>query len=143
MWSAEDLTPGLAQWMRMYVRGGSSRLRVQLRPPDLGQIDLRLTMRAGRIEATVQVERPIVGELIERAVPAIREALADEGVDISKFDVLAHDQHDGRPRGANVRTKPNRRGLPISEGEDSDPGPTTVSLEMAAVASDSLIDYFI
>ncbi|WP_281302258.1 flagellar hook-length control protein FliK [Iodidimonas sp. MBR-55] len=56
---------------------GQSHMRISLHPSELGQVDVRLTMRDGRMTAHLLVDRPETLELLQSQSRHLEKALAD------------------------------------------------------------------
>jgi hypothetical protein len=59
---------------------GSYELRLQLRPPELGQIELRVELRHGVLSATLHADNPQAVELMRNGLGELRSRLEAEGV---------------------------------------------------------------
>ncbi|MCA9771592.1 MAG: flagellar hook-length control protein FliK, partial [Myxococcales bacterium] len=77
------------------VEGGTLTLR--LNPADLGNVQVKLDMVAGRLTATLTVERADVRSALERGLGELHTALAGKGVDIQHVRVEASPSRDPGP----------------------------------------------
>ena len=59
---------------------GTYELRLQLRPPELGQIELRVEMRHGVLHAALQADNPQAVEIMRNGLGELRSRLEAEGV---------------------------------------------------------------
>jgi hypothetical protein len=59
---------------------GTYELRLQLRPPELGQIELRVEMRHGVLHAALQADNPQAVEIMRNGLNELRSRLEAEGV---------------------------------------------------------------
>ncbi|MEM8864210.1 MAG: flagellar hook-length control protein FliK [Planctomycetota bacterium] len=66
-------------------RGGEVRLR--LSPPELGALQIKLTLGEGTIAATLETETTAARNVLLDNLPALRERLAEQEIRIEKFDV--------------------------------------------------------
>lgn len=55
-------------------------LRLQLKPPELGSIDVRLLVESGQVTLRVTAETPRAKELIEAGWPRLQEGFAERGL---------------------------------------------------------------
>jgi flagellar hook-length control protein FliK len=62
------------------VADGTYELRLQLRPPELGQIELRVEMRHGVLHAALQADNPQAVEIMRNGLGELRSRLEAEGV---------------------------------------------------------------
>ena len=92
----EEMPALMVQGARGAWRHGSSRLRVDLRPPDLGAVRVAFELRDGTLTGSIAVEREDVLEWVESQLPAWREELADAGMQVERLEVsLLSDSTDG------------------------------------------------
>lgn len=66
---------------------GAHEVALRLSPEHLGDLQIDLRLSGGRMDATVRAENPEAREALLRDVPALREALATNGITLSSFDV--------------------------------------------------------
>ncbi|MBZ0093322.1 MAG: flagellar hook-length control protein FliK [Sulfuricellaceae bacterium] len=62
---------------------------LQLNPPHLGPLEVRLTIGADQMSATFISQHPAVREAIEAALPRLRDMLADNGIMLGNVNVGA------------------------------------------------------
>lgn len=95
------LQPGgereLTDQIRMLARAQGGRTEVKLHPPQLGTLDVRLNVDGDR--ATVQFisANPVTREVLEAAMPRLRESLAQSGLtleDATVSDQAAEERED-------------------------------------------------
>jgi flagellar hook-length control protein FliK len=66
-------------------RGGPLRLR--LSPPELGALRLEVQLRSGVLTARLEAETPAARALLLENLPQLRERLAEQNVQVGRFDV--------------------------------------------------------
>lgn len=66
-------------------RGGEIKLR--LSPPELGSLQIKLTMSEGVMTASLETETTAAKNLLLDNLPALRERLAEQEIRVDKFDV--------------------------------------------------------
>ena len=77
------------------VRDGANRITVQLRPADLGRIEVKLELGdSGRLSATVVVDRPETLDMMQRDARGLERALLQAGLDTDS-DSLQFSLRDG------------------------------------------------
>ena len=69
------------------LRGGGSRLDLQLHPQELGAITITLTSRNGEVSAHIRSERSETAEMLSRQLDAIRVNLEQQGIKVDKVEV--------------------------------------------------------
>lgn len=72
------------QWM---MKAGKQQTRIQLSPPELGHIDLRLVIDKGHLQAHLGTENPLVKEMIESNLSQLKQQLAGLGFVVEEFSV--------------------------------------------------------
>jgi len=89
---ARDVVVKMADELRLHVAGGTSEVRVRLKPEHLGELSLKITMQEGELTARMDVSVPAVKAALDAQLPQLREALASQGIEIRRFDVVADGQ---------------------------------------------------
>lgn len=80
--------PRIMDRMIFMIRGGIQRSRLMIHPPELGRLDLDLSIRHGHLQAHLSAESPMVKELIEANLNHLKQQLADQGLVVDKFEVM-------------------------------------------------------
>lgn len=65
----------------------NTRMRVQLTPPSLGGVDLRLSMKDGVLSLGITTELGKTRDLIQAALPELRQALEQRGLEIGQLSL--------------------------------------------------------
>ena len=88
-----SLTPYQQTRMLQRVLGGLERLgdgrsavRLRLHPPELGALQVSLTMTRSAMSASITVEDASVAEVLKANLPALRQKLAEQGMTVERFD---------------------------------------------------------
>ncbi len=89
---ARDVVVKIADELRLHVAGGTSEVRVRLKPEHLGELSLKITIHEGELTARMDVSVPAVKAALDAQLPQLREALASRGIEIRRFDVVADGQ---------------------------------------------------
>jgi len=77
------------------ITGDGGEMRLRLEPPDLGELDLRLTVEGGnRVSLVIAAERGDLADMIGRHVAELAETLAEAGLELAHADVHARDADD-------------------------------------------------
>jgi flagellar hook-length control protein FliK len=78
------------------ITGGGGEMRLRLEPPDLGELDLRLTVEGGnRVSLVIAAERGDLADMIGRHIAELAETLAEAGLELTHADVHARDADAG------------------------------------------------
>ncbi|MBI3592269.1 MAG: flagellar hook-length control protein FliK [Nitrospirae bacterium] len=72
---------------------GDKQLVIKLAPPDLGNIQIRLTMDHGVLRADFRVDSQAVKELFSIAMPQIKNSIEDSGIKAGDFFVDLREDH--------------------------------------------------
>lgn len=94
----------------LMLRQGVSEARLQLKPANLGQVDIRIEIEGNEARVQLTVQQAQVREALEQLLPRLREALAGQGVELSDASVDHSGQHS-----------PDQEGEP-SDDRDRAPG---------------------
>jgi hypothetical protein len=131
--------------MAFAIRRGENQVRLQLKPPDLGSIQLDMVMKDHVLKVAVITEHHAVKELLMSHVQELREALVEQGVELQRIDINI-DQHFGQSL-ANAQRDLNdahswRLSLTSASGVlEAGPDHTEEVIE-PNVSSDALVDMF-
>ncbi len=76
------------------ANGETGRMVVRLNPAELGSLKLDLQVEGDKIRANIHAQSQQVQEVIERSLPQLRNALAEQGLKIDQFQVNVDQQQD-------------------------------------------------
>lgn len=82
------------------IAGRSEQAELHLNPPHLGPVDVTLSVADDRVTIDFVAQQPAVREAIEAALPALRTALAENGIELAQTTVSAEaftGERDARP----------------------------------------------
>lgn len=82
------------QGMLSTVKGGGTRLDLQLNPQELGSITVSLSVRNGEVSAIIRSEKSETNDMISRQVDAIRTNLEQQGLKVDKLEVRQETQQE-------------------------------------------------
>jgi flagellar hook-length control protein FliK len=77
----------LAQRMVAQAQRGQWQLRFALNPQNLGRVEIDMQMRGGELEATLGAINPATRELLQEALPRLREMLQQSGMDVASLNI--------------------------------------------------------
>ena len=77
----------LAQRLVAQVQRGQWQLRFALNPQHLGRVEIDMQMRGGELEATLGALNPATRELLQDALPRLREMLQQSGMDDASLNI--------------------------------------------------------
>lgn len=70
-----------------------SRAELVLTPPQMGRIEVNLSVKGDQATASFISANPVVREVLEAALPRLREVLADAGIQLGQAQVSAENAH--------------------------------------------------
>lgn len=97
-----ELAHELGTRVHMAVREGGRELLVNLRPKDLGQLTIRVTMTDGVLHARITADRPEAARMLQQSLGQLDTALTDLGYSLDGLDVSygGQDARDARSSSA-------------------------------------------
>jgi flagellar hook-length control protein FliK len=90
------MTDHIAQRAKLFLQGGKSEVRLQLSPPELGNLKLEFIVVDDVLEAKISVEKSMIKEIIEKDIPRIRELLSQADIDVGRLDVTLQEKDGAR-----------------------------------------------
>ncbi|NNM00265.1 MAG: flagellar hook-length control protein FliK [Gammaproteobacteria bacterium] len=82
------------------VSEGMSAARLNVYPPELGQIELRVTFSNDQANVQFGVQHASVRDAVEQALPRLREMFEAAGIALGDTSVATQEQRDADPRAA-------------------------------------------
>ena len=83
----------LAGRMVMMLQKGQTTMRLQLQPPELGQLRIDLAVDGRSVPATIIAENSQVQQILGSQGGDLKQSLADQGFHLDQFDVWVQGQH--------------------------------------------------
>ena len=80
--------PKILDRMIWMIRAGEQSGRIFINPPELGRLDLDLTLKNGHLHANLSAESIMVKEIIESNLNQLKQQLTDQGLTVDKFEVM-------------------------------------------------------
>ena len=115
--------------------------RVQLEPPELGRVDLRLVMRDNQLTLQIRTETGVVAEAVRTNLPDLQAAIQAKGIEVQQFDVSvgghARDSTGNSPFGSGSHQTDGGRQAPEKPAEPSSGMPNGIDYR----GSRSSVDY--
>ena len=106
-----DVVAQVGRLAAMSFRNRNSEVTIQLNPPELGSVRVKLVAGVGGLlDGRIVAEHEGTRALIERNLADLRTSLENAGVSVGRFDVSAQNQHNnGRALHENIRSSNSRR----------------------------------
>lgn len=124
----------IAVQVQRNVKDGNDHFTIQLRPDELGRIDIRLEFgQDGKVSASVMVERPQTLEMLQRDARGLERALQEAGLKADADSLSFSLRGEGNPfeshgQGARNAGRGRRGGGPTIEDEAADLAAYTMTL---------------
>ena len=85
-----DWAPALSDRVAWMVEGEVKQAELRLNPPELGPLEVRISMVDDEARITFTASHPQVREALEMALPKLRDMLGSSGVQLLQVDVSGH-----------------------------------------------------
>lgn len=108
------------QLVRMSQSGGEQRVELQLHPAELGPLSVSLKFGDQGAQAQFLSAHAQVRQVLEQALPQLREALAEQGIELGEATVGEQRTGDGKGGESGEGSQPMMAGGALGEGVDSD-----------------------
>ena len=86
----------MAQAIRSQLRTGGSQLRMVIRPPTLGEIELKMSMRGNTMRLGIDVESNSVRHLLGAGADDLRSSLRNAGIELEKLHITVNEREGRR-----------------------------------------------
>lgn len=77
----------LGERLALMVRGDIQQATIRLDPPELGMMDVRITVQNDQTQVQIIVQNPQVREALESQSTRLREFLEQQGLSLAKLDI--------------------------------------------------------
>ncbi len=74
--------------LKLQVDGTTSEIRMTLKPPSLGDVQLSVRVEDSRMQAQIDVSQQVVKSALEAHMPQLRAALQEHGIEVQRIDVM-------------------------------------------------------
>ena len=123
-------------WM---VQGEQQFAKLRLNPPNLGPIEVRVTVHQDQTSVSFLAQHAAVREALEAALPRLREMFDQQSLQLVQADVQDPGaQQRGAADGSSANPQAGQEGPGAEAGQES----SEQSVRMASGAADRLIDLF-
>jgi len=78
------------------LQRGSSRINVRMYPPELGKVQMKLVSEDSNMQVQLQVQNSQVQSILERNMPALRQALEQQDLDFDSIQVSVESGQEDR-----------------------------------------------
>ena len=118
---------------------GEWKMKFALKPASLGQVDVQLEMRDGKLAAVLQADNPMTQDLLQNGSQRLRDALSQMGLSQSSVSV-----GDGRSQAFQGDRQPGAQGSAFAHAQQPDSPDDTVPAVTHAPRRDGLsqLDFY-
>jgi len=88
VWHVEELADNIVRQAKLSKQRGVTEVKVQLVPPHLGKMVVRIRVENQQLMVDVKVETAQAKKIFQENLPQLRNAITNMGMDIQKFDVF-------------------------------------------------------
>ncbi|WP_299005610.1 flagellar hook-length control protein FliK [uncultured Shewanella sp.] len=88
-------SPAMQQQLVTMVSQGVQQAEIRLDPAELGQMMVRIQVQGDTTQVQFQVNQAQTRDLIEQALPRLKDMLAEQGMQLSEGQVSYQDSHQG------------------------------------------------
>ncbi len=106
---ARNLMVKISDELKLHLDGKTSEIRIRLKPDVLGGLSLKMVLVEGTVTAVIEASQQNVRAALEAQVPQMREALASQGIDVRRFEIISGGEMQSRHSGEGHANKRQRR----------------------------------
>lgn len=96
----QRLAESAAQRLSWMAGEKISRADLALNPPELGSVDVQMEIEGDQVRIQMSTATGAAKEMLDQALPRLRELFAQEGLQLTQADVSQHREQDARGRSA-------------------------------------------
>lgn len=133
----QRLGEALGQRLAAQIARGDWEVELALKPQDLGNIEIKLDMKKGNLEASFNASEAMTRDLIADSLPRLKETLAQSGMEVAQLNVNVRQdsQNGGNPTPGRQKSSGSISGV-SKGGTTSTNQPNTDSLAARKPAAD-------
>lgn len=124
--------------VNVMVKGGVQEASLQLSPPDLGRLEIKISTDGDLTRVMFAVDNPTAREAIEQAMPRLKEMLEQGGLELVQSEVA-----DQSASNQGDEDTPELTGELASQVSEEQEDGEEMTASMAISASNSTVDYYI
>lgn len=92
----EQWAPALGSRIVTMVADNIQQAEIHLDPPELGSMEIKMQLNQEQTSIQVQVQSPQVRDVLEANAQRLRDALAEQGLELASFDVSQQQSESGQ-----------------------------------------------
>ncbi|MFK7974638.1 MAG: flagellar hook-length control protein FliK [Halioglobus sp.] len=129
----------IAGRVAMMLKNGAHEASLQLNPPELGRLDIRIATEGDQARVTFAVHNAEARDVIENNMPRLRELLEQGGMQLARSDVADYSQNGQGSDASDIGDFAAR-----SDGSEEDGEAVGVALDLSTGAVlDARVDYYV
>jgi flagellar hook-length control protein FliK len=113
-----DVHRHILDQIRVKVDPTRNEARIRLHPPELGDIKIHMVMDDHRLTVRMEVSENVTRTLLERDLDQLKEALAEAGIDVGRFDIHSQEERASKGKKGTTGKEGNARDDADSEGDE-------------------------
>ena len=134
----QRFSPVMKQQLVTMVSQGTLHAEIRLDPPELGPLVVRIQVQGDQTQVQFHVVQPQTRDIVEQALPRLREMLAEQGLQLTDSQVSQRDS--GKDQGEAEHSEQSQEGYD-SELDEISADESLLSLNQAS-SYRSAIDYY-
>lgn len=140
---SQRLGEALGQRLAAQIAKGDWNVELTLKPQDLGNIEIKLNMKDGNLEASFNASKAMTRDLIVDGLPRLKETLAQSGMEVAQLNVNVgqHGQHGGKSTPERQKTSAAISG--VSKNSPVNAGLPTANLTTRKPETDNGLDVLV
>ena len=127
---SQRLGEALGQRLAAQIARGNWNVELTLKPQDLGNIEIKLNMKQGNLEASFNASEAMTRDLIVDGLPRLKETLAQSGMEVAQVNVNV--RQDGQNGG---NSTPGRQKAPSETSGVSKSSPVVTGQPSASLTT--------
>jgi len=131
-----EFTGELANRVSLMVKNGSQEASLQLNPPELGRLEIRIVTEGDQARIQFAVHNPDARDAIEQNLPRLREMLEQSGLQLARSDVA--DQSKGQQQ-----SEATPSDVSLATEEDAEVLELTPQMDAVEGVLESGVDYYV
>ncbi|WP_313656192.1 flagellar hook-length control protein FliK [Pantoea sp.] len=141
---SDEWQQALSQQIVMFSRNGQQNAELRLHPEDLGAIQISLKLDNDQAQISLVSSHSHVRSALEAAIPQLRSALAESGINLGESQVSSDSSAQGQSFQQQEAPRDGQHGrFSLSQDNDNDITPIAVPAALQArVSGNSAVDTF-
>jgi flagellar hook-length control protein FliK len=111
------------------AKNGQNTLKLNLKPPELGGLNLELSIKDGALKATLMAETTAAKNTLDAGAEQLKQMLAQQGLKVEKLDIMLRPDSDEAQAQAKFQDHLDRRGQSGQRGQNQGNGPGGAAAE--------------